>query len=222
MNHQLLHKLTSFNKPQPKTTLTNHHTASAPPDCPETPRTPFLSVLHCFEGATCAQKKKGSEPVLLGISKLNSAELLQLIPQEGPALIFPCGKARCWNAQTNALHVKRTWQRRRLSLSLSLSRSCAPVVSRQHLRTDNWMILLSHLYLKKEEERRTGTSGSSSCRCSLFAVVFLFTGGFSCRFSDVSQGLQGWWGDWNISPTRRGWGSWACSAWRREGCEGTL
>jgi len=30
-----------------------------------------------------------------------------------------------------------------------------------------------------------------------------------------SGGLQGWWGDWNIFPTRRGWGSWACSAWRR-------
>jgi len=28
--------------------------------------------------------------------------------------------------------------------------------------------------------------------------------------------------DWSISPRRRGWGSWACSAWRREGCEGTL
>ena len=38
---------------------------------------------------------------------------------------------------------------------------------------------------------------------------------------ESSGGLQGWWGDWNISPTRRGWGSWACSAWRREGCEGT-
>jgi len=33
--------------------------------------------------------------------------------------------------------------------------------------------------------------------------------------------LWGWWGDWNISPMRRGWGSWACSAWRREGWEGT-
>ena len=24
-----------------------------------------------------------------------------------------------------------------------------------------------------------------------------------------------------FSPVRRGWGNWACSAWRREGCEGT-
>ena len=39
---------------------------------------------------------------------------------------------------------------------------------------------------------------------------------------DSSGGLRGWWGDWNISPTRRGWGNWACSAWRREGCKGTL
>ena len=28
-------------------------------------------------------------------------------------------------------------------------------------------------------------------------------------------GLQRWWGDWSISPTRKGWGSWACLAWRR-------
>jgi len=38
---------------------------------------------------------------------------------------------------------------------------------------------------------------------------------------EFSGGLWGWWGDWSISPTRRGWGSWACSAWRREGWEGT-
>ena len=38
---------------------------------------------------------------------------------------------------------------------------------------------------------------------------------------ESSRGPQGWWGDWNIYPTRRGWGSWACSAWRREGWEGT-
>ena len=38
---------------------------------------------------------------------------------------------------------------------------------------------------------------------------------------ESSGGLWGWGGDWSISPTRRGWGSWACSAWRK-GCEGTL
>ena len=37
-----------------------------------------------------------------------------------------------------------------------------------------------------------------------------------------SGGLQRWWGDWSISPTRKGWGGWACLAWRREGWEGTL
>ena len=37
---------------------------------------------------------------------------------------------------------------------------------------------------------------------------------------ESSGGLRGWWGDWSISPTRRGWGRWACSAWRREGWEG--
>ena len=35
-------------------------------------------------------------------------------------------------------------------------------------------------------------------------------------------GLRGWWGDWSISPVRKGWGSWACSAWGKEGWEGTL
>ena len=24
-----------------------------------------------------------------------------------------------------------------------------------------------------------------------------------------------WWGDWSICPMRKGWGSWACLAWRR-------
>jgi len=40
--------------------------------------------------------------------------------------------------------------------------------------------------------------------------------------AESRRGLRGWWGDWSISPARRGWGSWACSAWGREGCEGTL
>ena len=38
---------------------------------------------------------------------------------------------------------------------------------------------------------------------------------------ESSGGLKGWWGDWSISPTRRGWGNWACSAWRREGWDET-
>ena len=33
------------------------------------------------------------------------------------------------------------------------------------------------------------------------------------RATRMMRGLQ--------LPVRRGWGSWACSAWRREGCEGT-
>ena len=45
---------------------------------------------------------------------------------------------------------------------------------------------------------------------------------WASHWIESSGGLWGWWGDWSISPTRRGWGSWACSAWRREGCEGTL
>ena len=32
---------------------------------------------------------------------------------------------------------------------------------------------------------------------------------------ESSGGLRGWWGDWSICPMRKGWGSWACSAWRR-------
>jgi len=39
---------------------------------------------------------------------------------------------------------------------------------------------------------------------------------------ESSGGLRGWWGDCSISPTRRGWGSWACAAWKREGWEGDL
>ena len=41
-----------------------------------------------------------------------------------------------------------------------------------------------------------------------------------CRES--SGGLRGWWGNWSISPMRKGWGSWTCSAWSREGWERTL
>ena len=32
---------------------------------------------------------------------------------------------------------------------------------------------------------------------------------------ESSGGLPGWWGDWSISPMRRGWGSWACLVWGR-------
>ena len=39
---------------------------------------------------------------------------------------------------------------------------------------------------------------------------------------ESSGGLQRWLGDWSISCMRKGWGSWACLAWRREGWEGTL
>ena len=39
---------------------------------------------------------------------------------------------------------------------------------------------------------------------------------------ESSGGLRGWGGDWSICPVRKAWGSWACSAWRREGCEGTF
>jgi len=27
---------------------------------------------------------------------------------------------------------------------------------------------------------------------------------------------------WSTSPTRKGWESWGCSAWRREGCRETF
>ena len=36
----------------------------------------------------------------------------------------------------------------------------------------------------------------------------------SC-WRETSGGLRGWLGDWSISPTRKGWGSWACLAWRK-------
>ena len=37
---------------------------------------------------------------------------------------------------------------------------------------------------------------------------------------EPSGGLRRWWGNWSIWPMRKGWGS-LCSAWRREGWEGT-
>ena len=33
---------------------------------------------------------------------------------------------------------------------------------------------------------------------------------------------QKWSEDWSSSPTRKGWESWGCSAWRREGCRKDL
>ena len=41
----------------------------------------------------------------------------------------------------------------------------------------------------------------------------------SC-WRESSEGLQRWWGDWSVCPMRKGWGSWACLAWGREGWEG--
>ena len=42
------------------------------------------------------------------------------------------------------------------------------------------------------------------------------------RRRESRGGLRGRWGHWSISPTRKGWGSWACLRWRSEGWEGTL
>ena len=38
--------------------------------------------------------------------------------------------------------------------------------------------------------------------------------GWSSLFT-LRLGLRRWLGDWSISPMRKGWGSWACLAWRR-------
>ena len=35
------------------------------------------------------------------------------------------------------------------------------------------------------------------------------------------RGPWGWLEGWSSSPKKRGWGNWACSAWRREGCKET-
>ena len=40
---------------------------------------------------------------------------------------------------------------------------------------------------------------------------------WSC-WSRSRGGPQRWSEGWNISPVRKGWESWGCSAWRREGC----
>ena len=52
-----------------------------------------------------------------------------------------------------------------------------------------------------------------------FSIFIIARINYLCLATTV---VWGWWGDWSISPMRKGWGSWACSAWRREGWEGTL
>ena len=38
----------------------------------------------------------------------------------------------------------------------------------------------------------------------------------SIQVLNISKnGSPPWWGDWSISPMRKGWGFWACLAWRR-------
>ena len=54
-----------------------------------------------------------------------------------------------------------------------------------------------------------------------FLNYYNFSRKMRSYWRESSGGLWGWWGDWSISPTRRGGGSWASSAWRREGWEGT-
>jgi len=39
---------------------------------------------------------------------------------------------------------------------------------------------------------------------------------------ESSGGLRGWWGDWSISPTRRGWGSWAWFSLKKRRLRGDL
>jgi len=41
-------------------------------------------------------------------------------------------------------------------------------------------------------------------------------------WSRCRGGPRRWSEGWSTSPTRTGWGSWGCSAWRREGCGVTL
>ena len=41
-------------------------------------------------------------------------------------------------------------------------------------------------------------------------------------WSGTRGGPRRWSEGWSTSPMRTGWGSWGCSAWRREGCDVTL
>ena len=75
------------------------------------------------------------------------------------------------------------------------------------------------------ESKSPGTAHMQKCAGSWDAgiVSFLISPSWEQRLAQRKRlGLLGWWGDWSISPMRKGWGSWACSAWRREGWGGTL
>ena len=50
-----------------------------------------------------------------------------------------------------------------------------------------------------------------------FSSGALSTRTWNC-WSRSKGGLQKWSEGWSSSPMRTGWESWACSAWRREGC----
>ena len=50
-----------------------------------------------------------------------------------------------------------------------------------------------------------------------FSSGALSTRTWNC-WSGSKGGLQKWSEGWSTSPMRTGWESWACSAWRREGC----
>lgn len=74
---------------QPKLTYKNNPTVSGPPHFSEILN--IINMSYYLESATYTGKErenKGSEPMLLWISKLNSVELLQFVPHEGPAQIF--------------------------------------------------------------------------------------------------------------------------------------
>ena len=50
----------------------------------------------------------------------------------------------------------------------------------------------------------------------------LSTGRIWTCWSGARGGPQRWSGGWSTSAMRKGWGSWGCSAWRREGCGESL
>ena len=72
--------------------------------------------------------------------------------------------------------------------------------------------------LRSATQSNTAHAGN----CTVSSSRLPSSGKMRSYWRESSAGLRGWGGHWSISPTTKGWGSWACSAWRREGWEGTL
>jgi len=83
---------------------------------------------------------------------------------------------------------------------------------------------ISWAELKEAQAAGRGKWSLSSTLCwwdltmtTLSSCRVLSTGEIWTCWSTSREGPQKWSKAWNISPTRAGWESWGCSAWRKEG-----